>query len=111
MQEEFDKRKWASFKSDFQKKYGEHPSVLSALFMIGLSNINAEHETLTKEEKQDVIHVGLCTLLKNEGFYTLDFIDEDGWPHFSTTNLANHVDIEKQENYLRHLILKYFRYE
>lgn len=108
----FDKKNWAIFKEEFKTNYKQHPSTLSALFVIGLEQLqNLNINTLSKEEKQDVIHVGLCTLLEQEGIYTREEIDQDGWPHFKPTNKAEIINIEKQENYIRKLILTYFNYD
>lgn len=111
MKEQFSKVLWAKYKEDFKQQYGEHPSVISTLFVIGLGEIEQELTELTKEQKQEVIHVGLCTLLENQGFYERLGVDEDGWPHFEVTAKAETVDIEKQEPFLRQQILNYFNYE
>lgn len=111
MEENFDKRNWALFKEDFKQRYEQHPSTLSALFLIGLEQLDINVSSLTKEEKQDVIHIGLCTILEPEGIYKKKEIDKDGWPHFTATERASEINIEKQENYIRHLILKHFNYE
>lgn len=109
-QENFDKKQWAYFKNDFKQQYGEYPSVISTLFVVGLSIIETELNSLTKEEKQDVIHVGLCEILSQEGLYVKTHVDEDGWPHFKATQKTKTLDIEKQETYLRQRILNYFNY-
>ncbi len=104
----FDRVGWAKLKEVFKQSYGEYPSVISLLFLIGLEHVPSAESSLTKEEKQEVIHVGLCTLLQKEGLYAFDYLDDDGWPHFQSTELAKELDIEKQENYLKQLLIDYF---
>ena len=111
IKESFNKAKWANFKEDFKNQYGEMPSVIGVLFIIGLSEVNNEIDELSKEQKEEVIHVGLCTLLEREDIYERLANDDDGWPHFRPTKKAQLMDIEKQEPYLRKLILKYFNYD
>ena len=109
-EQSFNRVQWAKFKNDFKAQYGEQPSVISTLFVVGLGEINSELSTLSKEEKQDVIHVGLCTILEQDGVYKKTHTDEQGWPHFTPTKKAQQLDIEKQEIYLRQMILNYFNY-
>lgn len=109
--ESFNKAQWARFKEMFKENYGEMPSVISVLFVLGLGEIDDTLAELTKEEKEAVIHVGLCSLLEKEGLYKRIEVDQDGWPHFEATQKATSLDIEKQEHYLRKLILKHYYYE
>ena len=30
----------------------------------------------------DVIHIAVCKLLSDYGYYEFDFVDEDGWPNY-----------------------------
>ena len=36
-----------------------------------------------KEEKQDLMHVAVCTLLEPQGYYEFVGRDHDGWPHWN----------------------------
>ncbi|MBX2844770.1 MAG: hypothetical protein KTR13_01040 [Saprospiraceae bacterium] len=103
-----DRLKWAKTKEFIKQRFGQYPSVTSALFLIGLQEIGLVHDELSKEEKQEVMHVGVCTLLAQEGFYNLVGKDEDGWPHYETTKKIDSVDIDNQENLLKKLIIDYF---
>lgn len=111
VEEQFDRIQWANFKNDFKQQYGESPSVISSLFLVGLAVIKAELTELSKEQKQEVIHVGLCEVLTKDDLYVKTHTDEDGWPHYQATKKATQLDVEKQETYLRQMILNYFNYE
>jgi len=52
------------------------------LFLIGVQELGGLKEKYTKEQKQDLMHVAVSTLLSASGFYELEGADEDGWPHF-----------------------------
>ncbi len=108
MEVEYDRLKWAKFKELFRQNYGSYPTILSALFLIGLQLIPDGTTELSKEEKQDVIHVGLCQLLEQENVYQFSHFDKDGWPHFSVSTNASELSIENQEKYLKHLLILYF---
>lgn len=106
--ETFDRVKWAEIKESFKNSYGEYPSVISLLFLVGLAHVPEADGALSKEAKQEVIHVGLCKVLEQENLYTFTEFDEDGWPHFEPTNRTQRLDIEKQENYIKQLLIQYF---
>ncbi len=107
MHDSFDRIKWAKFKEIFKSNYGEYPSLISGLFLVGLEQI-PDVDVLTKEQKQEVIHVGLCKLLAQDNLYTVSHYDNDGWPHFALSKHAKQMDIEKQENYIKQLLINYF---
>jgi len=111
MIDEFDRVGWAKLKEEFKSNYGEFPSVISLLFLIGMEHTPVFGVELTKEQKQEVIHVGLCAMLVKEGVYTLDHHDEDGWPHYKATEKSETINIEKQENYIKQLLINYFNDE
>lgn len=105
---DFDRTLWAKFKEVFKQNYGHYPSVISGLFLVGLNQFTSEPKITTKEEKQEVIHVGLCALLSQENIYKFSHFDADGWPHFVVSTDAEQIQIEKQENYIKKLIINYF---
>ena len=37
---------------------------------------------IQKQEKMDLMHVAVCTVLVPQGFYEFKGRDDDGWPHF-----------------------------
>ncbi len=99
---------WAKVKEYIKQRFGEYPSLTSALFVVGLNEIGLVNKSLTKEEKQDVIHVAVCALLAREGYYEQVGKDSDGWPHYKAKESVKEIDIKNQENLLKHYIIEYF---
>jgi len=62
----------------------------------------------TKEEKEDLMHVAICTLLSKEGYFKYIGKDEDGWPHWKPVKNIPKVDLKKQEALLKKHIIDYF---
>ncbi len=80
----------------------------SILFLIGIQEIGDFQTKYTKEQKQDLMHVAVCTLLSPSGYYELEMVDEEGWPHFrQLKSLPVHTMVE-QENFMKDHILLYF---
>ena len=81
----------------------------AVLFLIGLNETGFIPEKITKEQKQDLMHVAVCTLLAQSGFYILEGKDEEGWPHFKQVKELPALDLYHQENFLKDHVLLYFQ--
>jgi hypothetical protein len=66
-------------------------------------------EKITKEQKQDLMHVAVCTLFSQSGFYELEGKDRDGWPHFRQLKSLPAFNMIEQENFMKDHILLYFQ--
>ena len=78
------------------------------LFLIGLQETGFIEEKITKEQKQDLMHVAVCTVLSASGFYEFENLDKDGWPHFRQLKELPAMPLIEQENLLKDHILFYF---
>ena len=54
------------------------------------------------------MHVAVCSLLSQSGFYEIEGIDAEGWPHFRQLKAMPEMDTITQENFLKDHILLYF---
>lgn len=100
---------WRELKIKLKERFGRTPSVESILFLIGLQETGFIEQKLSKEEKQDVMHVAVCTILSVSGYYVFEKKDEDGWPHFKSLKPLPALDLGDQENLLKEHILLYFK--
>lgn len=85
------------------------PDLNAILFMIGVQEACIETDAeFTKEEKQDLMHIGTCTILSQDGYY--DFIgrDEDGWPHFKNVRKLPKLSLTEQASLLKASVVNYF---
>ena len=78
------------------------------LFLIGLQETGFIREKISKEQKQDLMHVAICTILSPSGFYIHEGKDEEGWPHFKQIKNTPTMDLMEQEAFLKDHILLYF---
>lgn len=100
--------RWWKLESQFVEKFGKKPDVEAVLFLIGIQEIRNIKKKFTKEQKQDLMHVAVCTLLKQSGYYLTENYDEDGWPHFRQLKELPQYNMIEQENFLKDHILLYF---
>ena len=61
--------RWWKLEGKFYDKFGKKPDVEAILFLIGIQEIgNFSYEKIfSKEQKQDLMHVAVCTLLSQSG--------------------------------------------
>ncbi|MBK7008606.1 MAG: hypothetical protein IPH94_02475 [Saprospiraceae bacterium] len=87
----------------------ELPDLQAILFLIGIQELGWwEGKTFSKEEKQDLMHVAVCTLLEPDGYFEFVGRDQDGWPHWNRIRAFEYQGVETQERVLMGKILRYF---
>lgn len=91
-----------------RQRFNKIPDLNAVLFLIGVQELGSMPNKLTKEQKQDAMHVAVCTLLMQDGYYELVALDEDGWPHFESTDLLPQLSLNDQELLLKRNICRYF---
>lgn len=87
----------------------ELPDLNSVLYLIGIQEVNLLKKNLTKEEKQDLMHVATCHLLSLDGYFDFVGQDEDGWPHYKQVRVLPVEGVNAQENFLKNLVIQYFK--
>lgn len=103
---------WQKVMLFFKQVIGKKPADLKGvLFLIGVQELGKGKETFSKEEKQDLIHIATCKVLSYGGFYTLEGIDTDGWPHWKLEKELPAFDLMSQETLLKHYVVMYFKNE
>ena len=101
-------QRWWNLEAGLVERFGKKPDMEAVLFLIGLQETGFIQEKITKEQKQDLMHVAVCTVLSSSGFYLLEGRDEEGWPHFKQLKEIPVMPLPEQENFLKDHILLYF---
>jgi hypothetical protein len=100
--------RWWALEQKMMDKFGKKPDVEAILFLIGLQETGFIREKISKEQKQDLMHIAVCTLLSSSGFYEIERVDEDGWPHFRQLKEIVPTPLKQQEDFLKDHVLFYF---
>jgi hypothetical protein len=100
--------RWWTLEAKLVERFGKKPDIETILFLIGMQETGFIKEKITKEQKQDLMHVAVCTLFSQSGFYKLEGKDRDGWPHFKQLKQLPEMNMIEQENFLKDHILLYF---
>ena len=89
-------------------KVDDLPDLKTILVLIGIQEYGRVHEEFTKEEKQDLMHVAVCSLLEPDGYYLFTGKDADGWPHWEQGKALKIKGKDQQEKLLMEKIVSYF---
>lgn len=100
---------WFAVRRFIKARFDKRPDINAILFLIGINETGIVKENYEKEEKQDLMHVAICRLFEDEGYYSYTHTDEEGWPHFDIIKPLPNIHLKEQENWLKETIVKYFR--
>jgi hypothetical protein len=100
--------RWWNLEARLVERFGKKPDMETILFLIGVQEFGDIRRKFSKEEKQDLMHIAVCALFRQSGFYVLEGVDEDGWPHFRQLKALPPMEMAEQENFLKDHILLYF---
>ncbi|KAB2917226.1 MAG: hypothetical protein F9K23_05585 [Bacteroidetes bacterium] len=100
--------RWKELEEKIAGEYGKKPDLNAFLLLIGIRELGKVKEKFTKEEKVALMHIAVCKLLSQSGYYELEGTDQDGWPHWKLVKNPPFINIFEQEVYLRQHIIEYF---
>src|ERR1043165_10221924 len=100
--------RWWDLEAKLVERFGKKPDLETILFLIGIQEFGQIRQKFTKEQKQDLMHVAVCSLLSRSGYYELEKIDDDGWPHFRQLKSMPVMSTAEQETFLKdHILLSF----
>ena len=104
------KTKWNNLKTklsvDFS--YNEIIDIDSIIFLIGLQELGQFQKRFNKQKKLEVIHIAVCKLLSDYGYYEFDHTDNDGWPHYKLIKKLPNLKAGEQTILMKKAIINYF---
>jgi hypothetical protein len=101
--------RWFELERKMVERFGKKPDVETILFLIGMQELGEVGKKFSKEQKQDLMHIAVCTVMVPSGYYELSFVDPDGWPHYKQLKPMPELNPFEQEIFLKDHILLYFQ--
>lgn len=101
-------QRWWTLEAKLVERFGKKPDLEAVLFLIGMQETGFVQEKISKEQKQDLMHVAVCTVLSSSGYYETEGTDKDGWPHFRQLKELPALNFIEQENFIKDHVLLYF---
>ena len=99
---------WKEVVLKLETRFGEGLDLQAILFLIGLQELGMGYQKLKKNQKVEVIHIAVCALLSQWGYYEFTGHDEDGWPHWKETSRLPSLNAKQQDKLIREAIVEYF---
>ena len=87
---------------------GEVLDLQAVLFLIGIQELGQGYRKFSKNEKLDLLHIAICKLLSNYGYYEFKGRDEDGWPHYSINEKLPALKPGEQKVLMKEAAIIYF---
>lgn len=100
--------RWWNLEAKLVERFGKKPDLETILFLVGIQEFGEIRSKFTKEQKQDLMHIAVCFLLSKSGYYEIEKIDTEGWPHFKQLKSLPVMSTIEQENFLKDHVLLYF---
>ena len=95
----------------FEQLTGKVPDLNGMLFLLGVQVLGQGLRPFSKEEKQDLMHIGICTVLAPKGHWIFSHHDADGWPHYTVGTPMPMLALDEQEAYLASALADYLEAE
>lgn len=103
-------RRFNKLKAHLAPEFGPDLDVQSMLFLIGVQEYGKGYQKFSKEQKVDLMHVAICTLLIPHGYYKFIGRDEENWPHFEAQETLPNLKPAEQNELITISILDYFEF-
>ena len=104
------KTKWNNLKTKLSVDFPDNEIIDldSIIFLIGLQELGQFQKRFNKQKKLEVIHIAVCKLLSDYGYYEFDYTDNDGWPHYKLIKKLPNLKAGEQTILMKKAIINYF---
>ena len=104
------KQRWDTIVEKLSNQFadGEILDLDAIIYLIGVQELGQLDRPFKKDQKVDLMHIAICKLLTPYGYYELDYVDEDGWPHYKTLEPLPHLKAGEQSVLMKEAIVGYF---
>ena len=104
------KTKWNNLKTKLSLDLSDNEIIDldSIIFLIGIQELGQFQKRFNKQKKLEVIHIAVCKLLSDYGYYEYDYTDNDGWPHYKLIKKLPNLKAGEQTILMKKAIINYF---
>ncbi len=87
---------------------GETLDLDAIIYLIGVQELGTIKKKFKKDDKINLMHIAICRLLEPFGYYKFEYIDPDGWPHYSLVEKLPPLKPGEQSILMKEAIVQYF---
>ena len=103
------KVQWEILHHKLSNQFDADLDLQGILFLIGVQELGKGFKKFSKDQKQDLMHIATCRLLSIYGYYELEGVDEEGWPHWKKTQSLPRMTLGEQDYLLKQAVIEYFK--
>lgn len=101
--------KWKELQENISQNFdSDTPDMKVMLFLIGVQELGKGPNKFSKRQKEELMHIATCRLFSDMGFYEIEGVDQDGWPHWKLVKPIPNYTLLEQEMIMKSLIINYF---
>jgi hypothetical protein len=100
--------KFQELVKELEKNFGGGLELDTILLLIGVQELGKGYKEFSKDEKVNLMHIAICTILEPYGVYKYVANDDDGWPHFEKVKNIPAISNKDQEHLLKEAVINYF---
>jgi hypothetical protein len=100
--------RFQKLKTALEEKFGEGMDVQAILFLIGVNELGMGYQNFSKNQKTDLFHIAICTILEPYGYYEFEGRDNDNWPHFKLVKQLPSLTHNEQQHLMKEAMIDYF---
>lgn len=102
-------KRWDELQQHIARDFDtDTPDMKVMLFLIGVQELGQGPRKFSKRQKEELMHIANCRLFSQMGFYELEGLDQDGWPHWKLVKPIPNYTLLEQEMVMKTLIVNYF---
>jgi len=108
VQDEYFKQQWGTLLLTLEPRFGGDLDMQGILFVVGLQELGHGFKEYGKDEKMNIMHVAICSLLEPFGYYEYEGLDAEQWPHWKATSKLPSLKPGQQQRLMQEAIIEYF---
>tara|TARA_R110002020_G_scaffold114593_3_gene263511 strand:+ start:9129 stop:9503 length:375 start_codon:yes stop_codon:yes gene_type:complete len=104
------KERWEVLVSRLSAQFADgDPLELDAIiYLVGVQELGQLHREFKKDEKINLMHIAICRLLEPYGYYSFDYFDGEGWPHYTILEELPTLKAGEQSVLMKEALVNYF---
>lgn len=102
--------KWNSIINKLAHQFadGDLLNLEAIIYLIGLRELGQGQRKYSKEDKIALMHIAICRLLEPYGYYSFEYVDNEGWPHYKLEKALPQLKPGEQTVLIKEAIISYF---
>ena len=104
------KNRWQEVVTMVSSRFGggEVLDLDAIIYLIGVQELGTIKKKFKKDDKINLMHIAICRLLEPFGYYKFEYIDPEGWPHYSLVEKLPPLKPGEQSVLMKEAIVQYF---